>query len=133
MQTLPSSKEILLHVLSLIDYKDDKEKFAKEFLTTQLQQAFVSVIDHLSESQKKDLEVKLANNPSDAEIYQLLQGYLTPKVYTSVFLQSIQQFFAEYIKTIMPLLTNEKKQALQNYLASIAQEFQQAVVTREMS
>lgn len=84
--------QVILQILTIIDYADDKDAFAAELLQLIQQKAFVSFLQSL---------------PQDKQ-----------EAYNKIASDTLKDAFAEYTKTIQVTLSEEQKQKLQQYLNS---------------
>lgn len=119
MSSIPDPKEILLNVLIIINYQDDKEKFTNEFLQLCMQRALVEIVATLSENDQHAIEEKLMAIQTQEEVQSVLQQYVGQGRYLETVQKATQELFQDYIQTILPTLNPEQKDKLQEYLASI--------------
>jgi hypothetical protein len=116
---IPDPKEILLNVLTIIDYKDDKETFANQFLQLCMQRALVDIVEALPQDQQKTIQEEVTPDKKPEEVQQILQRYFSQEQYLQQLQLSTQALFQDYIQTITPTLSDDQKQKLQQYLTSI--------------
>lgn len=110
-------KQIILQVLEIIGYEDDKEKYANDFLSLCLQKALVSLSQELSQEKQDELTQRLSlTKPEDME--KLLLEFFSQEKYEEVVKTASQSLFEEYLQTIIPTLNEEQKNKLEQYLSS---------------
>lgn len=110
---------ILNKVLTIIDYQDNKERFIEEFHKVCLQQAFLEIIDLISEEKKIELKQSLEGKKEQQEIASILQTFVSKEEYSSRLQRVTQEYFKDYLDTILPTISEQKKEELYNYLSII--------------
>jgi hypothetical protein len=124
MQTnIPNSKEIILQILEIIDYQEDRNEFAEKFIQAALYEAFAKVIATLDPEKQLAFEKEIENKKPDEKSYILVQKYVDPQVYIMTVAKSTQDFLQDYINEIEPTLTDYQQQKLSEYIDSIKNKF----------
>ncbi len=124
------SRAILLRILEIIGYSEDKEKFATEFLQNVSLQALLNLFNTLSQDKKDQLQQKMQSIGNDAvKMQEELKTYFTQEQLEQAIENSAKNAVTEYIKTIEPTLSDSQKQNLANYFNEITQTPSRAGVT----
>lgn len=112
-------KEILIQILNIVGYKEDKNVFAERFIVLCQQQAFVEFIESLPRSLQEDLKAKIINEKDKVKIKQAMENYVETKEFLDKLELVTARNFKEYIEAIIPTLTSEQKNNLQKFLSSL--------------
>lgn len=110
---------ILTKVLSIIEYKDDKKIFIREFLILCLQQTIIELIKNLPKEQQSSLNKELLNQKDKEIISRVAQKYFPDGQFNNRLLIVTQKLFTDYIETVIPVLSGNQKNSLLFYLSSI--------------
>lgn len=86
-------KQVIVQMLTIIGYTDDKDAFATEFLGLIQQKAMVTFLQSLPKDKQEE--------------------------YNKVAGDTLKDAFAGYTKAIQPTLSEDQKQKLQQYLSSL--------------
>ena len=122
-------KPILIKILEIIDYAEDKEKFAAEFLQTISLQTLLGLINTLPQDKKDLPQQKIHGIENDAvKMQEELKNYFTQNQLEQAIENSAKNAVEEYIKTIEPTLSDSQKQNLTNYFNEIAKNSTSATV-----
>lgn len=114
-------KAILLRILDIIGYSEDKEKFATEFLQNVSAQAFLDLFNTLPQDKKDQLQQKITRVGNDpAKMQEELKAYFTDTQLEQAIENSSKTAVTEYIKTIDPTLSDPQKRNLTNYFGEIS-------------
>lgn len=119
MQSDP--KAILLKVLTIIGYQNDKEKFTAEFLSLCFKKAFIACVENLPQDIKNTVKKRLAEageNPQ--KLQEILMEYVSTEKYDEILFSQSLDTFIEYIQIVIPTLKEETKKELGIYLKSIS-------------
>jgi len=119
-------KQIIEEVLSIIDYEDDKPKYAAEFIDLCEKQALLDCLQALPKERQEDFKQKMSWAKDQDRVKDIIKEYVTPQQYTDALKKASQTAFTKFIETILPELTDVQKDKLQSYLQSIAPLAQQA-------
>lgn len=117
MNTNP--KQIILKVLEIIGYEDDKDKYANDFLALCLQKAFVNLVKELPQDKQDQLTQRISLT-SGEKAQALLLEYFPKEKFEVAVKEASQSTFEEYLKTIIPTLNEEQRSKLESYLSSQA-------------
>jgi len=122
-------KAILLRILDIIGYSEDKEKFATEFFQNVSLQALLDLLNTLPQDKKDQLQQKIASLGSDAaKVQGELKAYFTDSQLEQAIENSAQNAVTEYMKAIDPTLSDSQKQNLANYFSEITTNASPATV-----
>src|SRR5476649_1245134 len=107
------TKAILLKILEIIGYTDDKEAFATEFTNNIQMQSILDLIETLPADQQAGVKQKLTDSANNPEaIASILKEHFTQEQLQQSLQKSAKQAFTEYIQAISTSLSTEQKQNL---------------------
>ena len=118
-------KAILLRILDIIGYSEDKEKFATEFLQNVSMQSLLDLINSLPSDKQEEIKQKtsvLQNDPKAAQ--DLFNNYFTKQQIERALQNASKNAVTEYIKAIASTLSEEQKTNLTNYSQELNQNTQ---------
>ncbi|MBI4098218.1 MAG: hypothetical protein HY426_04235 [Candidatus Levybacteria bacterium] len=113
-------KQIILQVLEIIGYSDDKEKYADDFLALCFQKAFVNLTQKLPQDKQDQLTQRMSLVSAD-KTEALLLEYFPKEEFENAIKEASRSTFEEYLKTIIPTLNEEQRSKLEAYLSSKSQ------------
>lgn len=117
----PNPKVILLKVLIIIGYQNDKEKFIGEFLSLCFKKAFIKCVEDLPQNLKITIKKRLANVGEDPrKLQEILTEYVSEEKYDEILFSQSLDTFIEYLQAVIPTLKENQKKELGIYLKSIA-------------
>lgn len=124
------AKAVLLKILDIIGYSDDKEKFVAEFLQNVNLQALSDLFNTLPQDKKDQLQLKITSIGNNAaQMQEELKNYFTADQLSQAIENSAKNAVTEYIKTIEPTLSDLQKQNLANYFNEITQSASSATAS----
>lgn len=113
-------KQILIRILEIIGYSEDKDKFATEFLQNVSLQSLLDLFNTLPQDKKDQLQKDVSLVGNDPQKLQgILKNYFTEEQINTALQNSSKNAITEYIKTIEPTLSDPQKQSLANYFSEI--------------
>lgn len=92
-------KRIILQVLEIIGYEDDKDKFANDFLSLCLQQGLVDLMQELPEGKQVELTQR-AGLVSPEKMETLFLEYFSKEQLEVAIREASRSIFEDYLKTI---------------------------------
>jgi hypothetical protein len=107
---MDNPKSIILKILEIIGYKDDKEAFVNEFIKDIKLGALSGLIINLPEEKQKELKTKSEisqGNPQELE--RIINEYFTPEQIQEATKNSSQKMMSEYLQAINSTLSEEQK------------------------
>jgi hypothetical protein len=111
-------ESILDKILNILGYKEDRVAFIQEFMNLCMRGAFVEYMKVLSEDRRNELQqILLEQDP--VKVQEQLEPYMTTEEYKKLLQESTQKLFQEYLEKVMPILSEEQKNNLYNYLATL--------------
>lgn len=111
-------KEIILQVLEIIGYRDDREKFSNDFLGLILQKSINDLAEKLSEDKIEQLRQRLSlTTPEKFE--SLLKDYFSKEELDASVRKVSENMFKEYIEEVSLTLNDTQRENLQNYLSGL--------------
>ena len=118
-------KAILLRILEIIGYSEDKEKFATEFLQNVSMQSLLDLITSLPSDKQEEVKQKISTLQNDPKaIGDMIKLYFTEQQIEDALQNSSKNAVAEYIKAIANTLSEEQKTNLANYSQELNQSTQ---------
>jgi len=70
---MQDAQQLIIQILDIINYPDDKEACANDFLQNCIQEAFLNMMEKLPGEQQIEAEKKIFGTQKDEELAQLLQ------------------------------------------------------------
>lgn len=106
-----SVKDILIEILTIAGYPNNKEIFATEFESLNILETMTHVYDSLSKENQDQIKANI--NDPDA-----LQRFIPQEIYRSEFIKITREALTECIQDMLPALTPNQKERI-NKLAVI--------------
>lgn len=110
--------QLLLKILEIIDFKENKNVFIADFISLVNEKALINVLKGLPGGTQTHLEERLKNKTLD-EQKQILQESIQLDDLTKELARVTQELLSNYIDTIMPTLHDDQLEKLQNVLSPI--------------
>ena len=106
---MQTAKELLLEMLHIIHYKDNKQLFIEEFEAMNHLEAIAHFVTKLPEEfrQKKSFQ---------KEDLQTISQYISPQVYQEEVEQIAQEELKKFAEVVSPVLTLDQKQKITKLL-----------------
>jgi hypothetical protein len=117
---LQEEQQKFIEVLNIIGYENDKEKFTENFFSICLGEARNEILGRMPKEQKDILQAKVDGSEKVGELAKILGEYIDPKEMKTTIATTTARLFQEYITTIMPTLTSQRKEKLINYLDTLS-------------
>ncbi len=111
--------EILDQVLTIMDYKEDKQKFILEFSDLCFGKTVSDIIEGLPQDKKQMLEKEILDEKDANKQSAIIKKYMSASEYNQRLEKVSGELFGDYIKTIMPTLSPERSAELKSYLSSV--------------
>ena len=113
-------KQILLRILDIIGYAEDKDKFATEFIQNVSLQSLLDLFNNLPQDKKSQISQNIASAGNDPQkLGEALKNYFTKQQIEEAIQNSSKNAVTEYIKAIDPTLSDSQKQNLTGYFNEI--------------
>lgn len=108
-------KAIVVRILDIIGYSEDKEKFAGEFLQTMSAQTLLDLFNSLPQDKKDQVKEQMTNTGNNPQAIQdILKTYFSESQIQDGLQNASKNAVAEYIKTIDPTLSETQRDNLVN-------------------
>ncbi|MBI4084827.1 MAG: hypothetical protein HY431_02875 [Candidatus Levybacteria bacterium] len=108
-------RDLLLKILEVIDYSDDKEAFISEFIKNVRLQSLLDLISTLPTDKQEEIKTKLTTNVNDADkVASTLGAYFTPSQMQDALETASKDAITKYVETINRVLSVSQKQELAN-------------------
>lgn len=115
--------DLLIKILEVIDYSDDKDAFISEFTKNVHLQSLLDLISTLPADKQEEIKTKLTPNVNDADkVASTLSAYFTQSQMQDALEAASKDAMTKYVETISPTLSAPQKQEL----ATTFQELQTA-------
>lgn len=119
---MDKAKTILLEILNITGFSEDKDKFVAEFFQNVSLQALQDLFNSLSQEQKDSIQQKIANAGNNSQLIQdTLKTYFTDLQFQTAIKNSSKNALEEYIKTIEITLSDSQKENLTNYFVNVSE------------
>ncbi len=112
-----TTREILLKILEILEYEDDREAFVNAFLVNIQLQALNILLAGVSSEKKIKIEKEITSDSPDK--YQVLQNHFTQEQIEKALNESADISVREYIESIDEKLTDDQQQGLVVYIESL--------------
>jgi ABC-type transporter MlaC component len=123
MRTGNYPREILLKILEIIGFEDDKEAFVDEFLKNIQLQAVADLIQTLPTERQTEIKDQLAKNSNNpAGIASILNQHFTQTQVGEALQLAAKKAMTGYLEAIKPTLSPAQKEGL----VDLFREFQPA-------
>lgn len=119
MNNVLDPKQSLLQILDIIDYQDNRDIFADEFLFLCQQEILTMLLESISEEKRQELEQELGDKPTLALMQTLLEKYFTEEQRIEATEKATTEVYKDFFKSIVPTLAQKQKEKLQQYLSSL--------------
>jgi len=119
MEISQKPKDIIIQILDLVGYGENKEEFADELLSLCQQQALVDLIKSLPEEKQTLLEKTLSQQPNPQNIDQVLKDNFTEEQILESLKKATENTIQTYLLTISPHLSDLQKNNLKTYIQSL--------------
>ncbi len=114
MQQNPN--DLIIEVLNIIGYTDDKQKFANDFIDSCRKQTFLELLSNLPSEEQQALNQQLESG-EDSKTSLLLNEQFSREEYNQALKKVIEGAFKEYLETIKPHLSKDQLQELQVFFS----------------
>ncbi|MBI2019635.1 hypothetical protein HYS95_03145 [Candidatus Daviesbacteria bacterium] len=114
------SKEILLKVLEIINYKEKKEEFINQFLTTVWQNTILDFLEALPNEQKQSLDSEVGQNPNPENQQKILMKYFPQEKIRIVFRERFREALEGLLASVNLTLSQKQQAALTAHLSSVS-------------
>jgi hypothetical protein len=106
-------KEILLKILEVISFTDDKEAFMKEFINNVSLQAFVDLVQTLPQDKQEELKKAFAAAGENAQkINDIVKNYFSEEQINNALENAAKNGVTEWMKAVDPTLSDPQRQKL---------------------
>lgn len=114
-----NNHNILLKILEIIGYSDNKNEFVDEFLKNIQMQSVIDLIQSLPQDQQSQIKKQLSVNPNDPnKAADVLKSYFNNEQIQEALKNASKTAMEEYIKAINPTLSSTQK----NNLITLSQQ-----------
>ncbi len=117
---MTDAKTIILKILEAINYSEDKDAFAGDFLTNIQLEAVRDLTDKVDQGKKQEIVKKLRGAPEGKDAIMILEEYFTPDHVEETLKNVAENSIQEYIKNIMETLDDSQREGLINYMDSLS-------------
>lgn len=105
-------KQYISNLLDAIDYKGNKNEFTDKFLKVCYKQAVVYILQSLESHKRQELEEKIKDIEDSDKVREILLEYVSEKMLISKLEEASQKTTTNYLKKVIPLLTEEQRRKL---------------------
>lgn len=110
---------IIIKILGIIGYRNDKLTFAREFVEICMQDSFKEMLERLPKEKVSELETKIKGAENLAEFAEILKRYISPPILERTIERNTARLFEEYIDDILPTIDDKTKEQLMEYLDEV--------------
>lgn len=105
-------KDIVVKILTIIDYPHDREAFLVDFDRVVSSQAVIDLVKSLPEDKRSDAEDAISKAQSQEEFSKAISAYFTVDQVSEAIDAAAAPAISQWISSIAPTLTDEQKQKL---------------------
>lgn len=106
-------KDVILSVLDAIDFTENKEEFANQFIVTTQMQAFVDLVETLPQDKQEEIKQKLQENTQDApKTVEIITAFFTPEQIQKAVEEALKKAVIGWMEEITTSLNNTQKEKL---------------------
>ena len=117
---MTDAKTIILKILEAINYSEDRDVFANDFLINIQLEAVRNLTDKVDQSKKQEIVKKLQGAPEGKDAIMILEEYFTPDHVEETLKNVAEDSIQEYIKNITETLDDSQREGLINYMDSLS-------------
>ncbi|MBU1000882.1 hypothetical protein KKE78_05835 [Patescibacteria group bacterium] len=121
MKKRQKSKNIIIQILDIVGYGENKEDFADELLSLCQQQTLVDLVKSLPEEKRILLEKTSFSQTNPQNIEQVLNENFTEEMILQALKNATENIIKTYLQTISPHLSDTQKKNLQTYIQTFTQ------------
>ena len=115
-------KTILLRILDIIGYSEDKDKFATEFLQNVSLQALLDLFNTLPQDKKDQIQQQIASAGNNSQaVRDLLKSYFTESQIEDRLQNASKNAVTEYMKAIDSTLSETQRTNIMNFSKELEQ------------
>lgn len=111
-------KAIILQVLEIIEFRENKERFADQFINLCLGETYARLLKLQSEDVLSQIRDVFQQSDMQKNV-SLFMKYFQPEQFNQTLQQITKEFFEDYIKTVTPTLTPARQNQLLSYLSTL--------------
>ncbi len=116
---MDNSKQVILKILDIIEFSEDREKFADGFLTLIYKNALGDCLSSLPEDTQKLLAQRLSDQNIDPQIFSdTIMHYVKRAQFRKSLEKCAKATMDGYIKAILPTISEDQKKQIEDYFAS---------------
>lgn len=112
-------KQIIINILNIIGYKDNKDIFAEEMVSLILKTAVFKSINDIPEKSKTTLMLRLKGINSLESASEILKNYVSISDFHNNLSSVTSLMMQNYLENIIPTLNPSQKNSLNEYLKNI--------------
>lgn len=113
-------RRIILDVLEIIGYTDDRDKFANDFLGLILQNSINNLSEKLPQDKIDQLRQRLSLSKPE-KLETLLNDYFSSEELNDSVKKVSESMFREYLEEVSPSLNDSQREDLQRYLSGLSE------------
>jgi predicted solute-binding protein len=115
-------RDILLKILEAIDYRDNREAFADEFIQNTHLLALVNLVKSLPDEKQTEVKQQLSESQDNPEkISAILNEYFSQEELPKALENAAKDAVIRYIQTITPTLSQNQKEKLFHVMEEVRQ------------
>ncbi|MGH7203526.1 MAG: hypothetical protein ACREHC_03735 [Candidatus Levyibacteriota bacterium] len=114
-----SYKTILLKILDAIEYTDDKEAFANEFMQNTSLQTVTDLVDTLPHEKKEEVKKAFVESTTDETVSEILKKYFSEEQKQKAFENAVSTSIKRWMQAIQHTLNESQKKNLADLEESI--------------
>src|SRR5947209_6150839 len=101
-------KDIILELLTIIGYEDNKETYANDFIQNCEQQALIDALSALPTHQRDAFKQRMLWTHDQGRAKEIIAEYIAPEQYKQALQKASADVFKELLEAVMPTLSREQ-------------------------
>lgn len=113
-------KEIILEILNIIGFEDDKRACADEFIQNSKAKALLDLLTALPKEKQEQFKSQIAGVTDLHQQQTIIASYVTPEQYQEALQKASTTAFQGLLEAVIPTLSNDQADKLRSYLQSLS-------------
>ena len=118
---MKKQKEILLKILEIIEYSDNREEFADQFVNKIYLQSLSNLAKTLNPQEQDKLKENIKSSTDSDDLEKSLKNYFSEEQMQKAISGATSDAMSKYIETINPTLINDQREKLLELSESLEQ------------
>jgi hypothetical protein len=112
-------RAIILKILDIIEYPENKEEFVNQFIIVCKKQAVTDLISNLSPEKQEQLKNSLSTQNKDEEIALIFKDFFSDSDYEHALEKATENTLRKLLESILPDLSSDQRKILKELISSL--------------